>query len=197
MKINIPYTLNIMLPIIGWSILCSAFSFFLILSLASFELEVTKKTFLYAFPVLVLVFGFLGVIRYGGAKFWFGDEIKIINENISSSGEFLSSKTDTIKKIFNSLVYISRSTTINVFAGGLSVLVLMILALWVNQASSFDLMIVVVGGVIAIFFSCAFATFFCQQAMFDAVKECRRILIERGEDTEDVILSKLLFSIFY
>ncbi|KUK66000.1 MAG: Sensor protein GacS [Parcubacteria bacterium 34_609] len=191
MKVNIPYTLNIFLPIIGWSILCSAFSFFLILSLASFELEVTKNTFLYAFPVLVLVFSFLGVIRYGGAKLWSGEEIKIINENVSSSGELLSSKTETINKIFTSLVYVSRSTTINVFAGGLSVLVLMILALWVNQASSYDLMLVVVGGVIAIFFSCAFATFFCQQAMFNVVKECRRILIERGEDTEDVILSSI------
>ncbi len=95
---NIPYTLNIMLPIIGWSILCSAFSFFLILSLASFELEVTKKTFLYAFPVLVLVFGFLGVIRYGGAKFWFGEEIKIINENVSSSGEFYLPKRILLRK---------------------------------------------------------------------------------------------------
>ena len=117
MKINIPYTLNIMLPIIGWSILCSAFSFFLILSLASFELEVTKNTFLYAFPVLVLVFSFLGVIRDGGAKLWSVEESKIINENVSSSAELLSSKTETINKIFTYLVYVSRSTTINVFAG--------------------------------------------------------------------------------
>jgi len=191
MKINFPYTLNILLPIIGWSMLCSAFSFFLILSLASFELEITKKVFLCSLPVMVLVFSFLGVIRYGGAKFWFGEEIRIINEGTSSEGKIISSSTDDIKKIFTSLVYISRSTTINIFAGGLSVLVLIILALWVNQASSLDLTIVVIGGVIAIFFSCAFATFFCQQAMFKAVKECRRILTERGEDTEDVILSSI------
>jgi len=191
MKINSPYTLNILLPIIGWSILCSAFSFFLILSLTSFELETTRNTFLYAFPSLIIAFSFLGIVRYGGAKFWFGEEIKIINEGISSSGNFLVFGTDDIKKIFTSLVYISRSTTINVFAGGLSVLVLIILALWANQASSFDLMIVVIGGVIAIFFSCAFATFFCQQAMLGAVKECRRILTERGEDTEGVILSSI------
>lgn len=191
MKISFPYTLNILLPIIGWSVLCSAFSYFLILSLATFELESTKNTFLYAFPILVVIFAFLGTIRYGGVKFLFGEEIKTINEGISSSGDFLVFGTDAVKKIFTSLVYISRSTTINIFAGGLSVLVLIILALWVNQASSFDLMIVVVGGVIAIFFSCAFATFFCQQAMFGAVKECRKILIERGEDIEDVILSSI------
>ncbi len=191
MKIKIPYALNIFLPIIGWSILCSAFSYFLILSLASFELEEVRNTFVYGLPILIIVTAFFGVIRYGGAKFIFGEEIEIVNKSIAPTGELLVSSTNDIKKAFRSLVYISRSTTINVFAGGLSVLVLIILALWANNASSFDLMIVLIGGVIAIFFSCAFATFFCQQAMIDAVKECRKKLIERQEDTEDVILSSI------
>ncbi|MFA5228192.1 MAG: hypothetical protein WC446_00250 [Candidatus Paceibacterota bacterium] len=191
MKINFPYTLNIFLPIIGWSILCSAFSFFLILSLAKFEVETAKYAFIYIFPALVILFAFLGIVRYGGAKFWFGEEIKTVNKNISATEEFLVFGTDDIKKTFTSLVYISNSATINIFAGGLSVLVLIILTLWINQASSFDLMVVVIGGVIAIFFSCAFSTFFCQQAIFGSVKKCRRVLTERGEDTEDIILSSI------
>lgn len=191
MKIKFPYTLNILLPIIGWSMLSSAFSYFLILSIAPFEANITKDTFLFIFPVYVVVFSFLGIIRYGGAKFWFGEEIKTINKNIASSGEFLTFGTEEIKKTFTALVYISRSTTINILAGGLSVSVLIFLTLWMNQASSFDLVIVMIGGIIAIFFSCAFSTFFCQQAMFKSVKECRKILTERGENTENVILSSV------
>lgn len=191
MKIKLPYTLNILLPIIGWSILCSAFAYFLIMSLADFSNEMAYKSFIYVFPIYVIVFGMLGLLRYGGAKFWYGEEIKTVNNNISSEGKFKIFATVEIKETFNSLVFIANSTTINILAGGLSVLVLTLLTVWINQATSFDMIVILIGGAIAIFFSCAFSTFFCQQAMFKEVKECRKILVERGENVENITLSSI------
>ncbi|MDD3386732.1 MAG: hypothetical protein PHU17_01695 [Candidatus Pacebacteria bacterium] len=191
MKIKLPYTLNILLPIIGWSVLCSSFSYFLIISLADFSNEIAYKSFLYLFPLYVIIFGILGLLRYGGVKFWREEQIKIVNNNISSEGRFRVFGTEDIKKTFNSLIYIANSTTVNILAGGLSVIVLILLTVWINQATSFDLIVIFIGGIIAIFFSCAFSTFFCQQAMFKEVKECRKILVERGENIENVQLSSI------
>lgn len=189
MRIKIPYTLNLLFPIIGWSLLCGTFAYALVSAIANFNEPSARHAFVITAPAFILLFCFLGGLRYGGIGFWAGDDVKMINKNISFKGIASGIDIEEIKNTLNAMVFICRSTFINVLASGLSVIVLIVLTEWISMASNFDLLIIVAGGIIALFFSCSFATFFCQQAMFPVVKDCRRMLMERGEKMDNVQLS--------
>lgn len=197
MKIKIPYTFNFLFPIIGWSILCGAFSYFLIIILADFNNEIARKSFVLMFPVYVIFFSLLSILKHGGMGFLAEENINLINKNISSKGLCSSVSTEDIKKIFNSLVIVCKKISVDVFIAGTSILFLTILTSLINSASLFDVFIIFIGGSIAIFFSAFFAKFFCQKSMFFAIKECRKILIERGENFNDVSLSGIKSKFYF
>lgn len=197
MRIKVPYTLNLLFPIIGWSLLCGTFAYVLILAIARFDDPAARRAFELTAPAFIVLFCFLAILRYSGVGFWAGDDVRLINKNIKSKGIISGLTTSEIKETFNALVFIAKSTMINVLASGLSVMVLVILTEWINMASTFDLMITTVGGIIALFFSCAFATFFCQQSMFAVIKDCRRMLLERGERMEIANLSGIGFKFYF
>ncbi len=183
MKIKVPYTLNLLFPIIGWAVLCSAFAYILIIAIADFNEPMAKQAFLIFSPIYVVVFCVLSAFRYSGSGLLAGQEVRTINKNVTFKGIVSGLPTEEIRNTFNALVFLSRGTLINVLASGMSVIVLILLTEWINLASNMDLLIIICGGAIALFFSSAFATFFCQQAMFPVIKECRRLLIEREEKT--------------
>ena len=189
MRIKIPYTLNLLFPIIGWSLLCGAFAYVLVLAIARFNEPLARHAFVIVAPAFILIFCFLSALRYGGVGFWSGDDVKMINKNISFGRIASGIATGDIKDTLNAMVFLCRSTFVNVLASGLSVIVLIVLTEWINLASNFDLLIIVAGGITALFFSCSFATFFCQQSMFPVIKDCRRMLMERGEKMDNVQLS--------
>lgn len=181
MKIKVPYTLNLLFPIIGWSLLCSAFAYILIITIANFKEPLAQQAFIIMSPIFVVLFCILSGLRYSGISFWSGEDIRLVNKNVSSQGILPGLSTEEVKNTFNALVFICRGTLINVLASGLSIIVLIVLTEWFNLASNMEIFIILCGGAVALFFSSAFATFFCQQAMFPVVKECRRILTERDE----------------
>jgi hypothetical protein len=197
MRIKVPYTLKLLFPIIGWSILCGAFAYVLILAIARFDYPVARRAFEITSPVFFLLFCLLAMLRYSGLGFWAGEDSRLINKNIAEKGIVSGLTVAEIKETFEALRFICRGTLINVLASGLSVMVLVVLTEWINMASAFDLIITAVGGLIALFFSSAFATFFCQQAMFPAVKDCRRALFERGEKVEEKDLSGIGFKFYF
>ncbi|MFA5086029.1 MAG: hypothetical protein WC468_00305 [Candidatus Paceibacterota bacterium] len=197
MKIKISYTLKILFPIIGWALLCGLFAYVLILSIARFDYPAAKRSFELSAPVFMAVFCFLAVMRYVGFGFWTSEQVRLINKNVSEKGIASSLTTTEVKETFDALRFICRGTLINVIASSLSIVVLLVLTAWINMASDFDLVIIVVGGGVAMFFASAFATFFCQQTMFPAVKECRRILFERGDRVEDKDLSGIGFKFYF
>ena len=181
MKIKVPYTLSLLFPIVGWSILCSIFAYFLIITIANFEDPAAERAFLVMTPIYVVMFSIWALLRYSGAGFLTDNNIKLINKNVTTKGIIPSLSTEEIKDTFNALAFVCKGSAINVLASGLSVMVLVILTEWFNLASNFEMLIIICGGAVALFFSCAFAAFFCQQSMFPAIKECRRILMERDD----------------
>lgn len=189
MKIKVPYTLNLLFPIIGWSILCSAFAYVLIITIAKFKDPLAEHAFIVLAPIYVLLFCFISVLRYGGVGFMAGEDIRLVNKNVSSKGIIQGLSTEEVRDTFNALAFVCKASSINVLASGLSIMVLVLLTEWFNLASAMEMTIIICGGIIALFFSCAFATFFCQQAMSPAIKECRRILMEREDKMERIELS--------
>jgi hypothetical protein len=189
MRIKIPYTLKLLAPIIGWGLLCGAFSYVLILTVAPFNQEGAKQAFILTSPIYFFLLAFLSVLRYGGAGFLSGDDISLINKNVINNNINHNIPIEEVKRTFGSLVFLCRTILVNVVASGMSVLVLITSTAWISQASWLDILVIIVGGLIAIFFLSAFATFFCQMMMFSVIKDCRRILIEREEEVENVELS--------
>ena len=181
MKTKIPYTLNLLFPIIGWSLLCSALAYTLVITIANFKNPLAGMSFEVLTPLYVIIFYGIAFLRYWGISFWSGNDIRIVNKNVSFKGINRDLSTEEIKNTFDALIAVSKGSPINVLASGSSIIVLTILTEWFNLASNFELFIILCGGAVALFFSAAFATFFCQQAMFPIIKECRRMLVERGE----------------
>ncbi len=182
MKIKTPYTLNLLFPTIGWSLLCSAFAYVLIITIANFKEPLAGRAFVIMTPIYIALFYTIALLRYWGISFWSGEDIKLVNKNVSAKGIRQGLSTEEIKNTFNSLLFVSKGNLINVLASGSSIIVLTILTEWFNLASNLEMFIILCGGAIALFFSAAFATFFCQQAMFSNIKECRKLLMERGEN---------------
>jgi hypothetical protein len=197
MKIKVPYTLKLLFPIIGWSLLCSAFAYILIITIANFKDPLTEHAFVVMTPIYVLLFCFLAVLRYGGISFWTGEDIRLVNKNVSFKGVVQGLSTEEVKNTFNALAFICKGSLINVLASGLSIMVLVALTQWFNLASTMELLIILCGGAIALFFSSAFASFFCQQAMSPALKECRRILMEREDKVDNMNLSGIGSKFFF
>lgn len=197
MKIKVPYTLNLLFPVIGWSVLCSCFAYILIITIANFKQPMTERAFMVMTPVYMILFYFIAVLRYWGVSFWSGENIKLVNKNVSFNGINHGLSTEEIKNTFNALVFVSKGSLINVLASGSSIIVLTILTEWFNLASNFELFIILCGGAVAVFFSAAFSTFFCQQAMFPIIKECRRLLTERGEGVDSNIKLSGIGTKFY
>jgi hypothetical protein len=189
MKIKVPYTLSVLFPIIGWSVLCSGFAYILIITIAKFSDPMASRAFMVMTPIYVLLFCLLAILRYSGSSFMAGEDIRLLNKNVSEKGIASGLSTEEVRDTFNALAFTCKGSSINVLASGLSVIALTLLTQWFNLASNLEMLIVVCGGAIAVFFSCAFAAFFCQQAMAPAIKECRRILMERDDKVEKVELS--------
>ncbi|MFA5431364.1 MAG: hypothetical protein WC319_00555 [Candidatus Paceibacterota bacterium] len=197
MKIKIPYTLNLLFPIIGWSILCSVFAYILVIIIANFKDYSAEHAFIILSPLYILLFCFLAIFRYGGIGFMSGEGIRLINKNVSAKGIGQGLSTEEIKNTLNALALICKGSSINVLASGLSIMVLTILTEWSNFASMVEIVIIICVGIITIFFACAFAVFYCQQAMSPAIKECRRILMERDEKVETIELSGIVTKFYF
>lgn len=197
MKINLPYTLKLLFPVIGWGLLCGAFSYVLILTIAPFDQESARQAFIFTSPIYFAVLAFLSLLRYGGVGFLSGEDIVLINKNVKEKGINHSLPMEEIKRTFNSLIFLCKTTLINVIASGLSVMVLVISTAWISQGSWVDILVMILGGFIAMFFFSSFATFFCQMAMFDTLKDCRRIFIERNEEIDNIELSGIGIKFYF
>ena len=79
MKIKVPYTLSVLFPIIGWSVLCSAFAYILIITIAKFNDPMASRAFVAMTPIYVLLFCLLAILRYNGNSFMAGDDIRLLN----------------------------------------------------------------------------------------------------------------------
>lgn len=192
MKIKIPYTFNLLMPIIIWSILCSAFLF----SFSSFDIKLIVLSLIYIFTFyLIFILRHLDLLP--------GRSIGLINKNISFEGKCLDLRTEEIKDTLSYLVKLSKRIPITLTVINSLVLLLIISTSWFFFQSTNQILI---SGSLIIFISYIFSLFFCQRTISFPVKDCRRILIERNEEYikydlislkfKFIILSLLPFSFF-
>jgi hypothetical protein len=194
---KIPYTLKIVLPIIGWVALCVFFAFVLINTTAKLEPEGSRQ-FLFIFScLLLLALIVLTFIRMGSFKFN-SKEIQTINKNINNGILNPNLSVEETKETFYYLVHFCRNnfTTI-IWSGLVTTIVVGAVMKFYEKISNVDVLIILSGGVVATILSAVFASFYSEQATFSAVKASRTKIIEAENEVPDInfdsIASKFYF----
>jgi len=186
---KVPYTVAIAISTFGWSILCAAFGYFLILSYVNFEATGTRTIFIFSFPIYVIISGLLFTIRYGGLRF-FGikekrRELRVLNDNVKAGNISSNLTTKTLKEIFNSIIGRPRDVfPVGAEHGGM-VIFLALLTEWLASGQTTNLFFILVSGLITLFLVIAFNVFFAQRFIFSALKQCRELLLKRGEKIKE------------
>ena len=182
--IKIPYTFKIVFPVMGWGLLCSFFSYTLILTVAKIEQEVL----VYGAPLFLVFLLILFLLRYGFGFFY--KEAKIINSNISYKDnlEKKESKED-IRITLKSLVSFCKNFYSFSFASGLLFVAITVLSVSFNYGTLEDFLIVLISSLVGLFFFVSFSLFFSQQIVFPVIKKCREVLFK--ESDESIVLSSV------
>lgn len=187
---KVPYTIDIILSILGWAGLSAALGYFLILSQADFTTTGTKDIFVFTFPLYVILVAFLTSIEYGSLRF-FGikvkerrRELRVLNDNIKNRHILSNLSTKTLKEIFYALAERPRDWFKAVEAAGL-VVFLTLLTEWLVSGTTTNLFIILASGLISIFLLVMFANFFAERFIFPTLKECRELLAKRGEKIKE------------
>lgn len=183
---KIPYTLKIIIPIVGWVGLCSLFAFVLIISTAKLEALGVREFFFYFSFSFLGILAILALIRMGNFSFN-SKEVKAINKNIINGELRLNLTVEETKETFYYLVHFCRNNFINIIWAGLIVTIILGAAMKVlKNISDSDVLIVLSGGVVATILSSVFASFFSEQATFSTVKASRKKIIEAENAVPDI-----------
>lgn len=179
-----PYTFKIIIPVVGWGLLCSFFSYTLILTVT----EAKQETLIYGAPLLLFSLLILFLLRYGLGFFY--KEAKTINNNVSYKDEIKNKESkEEIKIVLKSLVGFCKNLYAFSFASGLVVVAVAVLLASFNYGTLEYFLIVLISSLVGLFFFVSFSLFFSQQIVFPVIKKCREILSKEGD--ENIVLSSV------
>lgn len=197
MKIKIPHTLKIILPVIGWVGLCSFFAGVLIITTAQFDTPNALLFFLF-FVLTVLSATALFVLLRMGDMGLGSKETNIINNNIKEGDLKKDLNLEEIKETFYHLVHFCRTNFLSIIWGGLIITITtgIVMRIFANICPS-DILIIFSGGSVATVLSAVFASFYSEQANFSIIKIIRKKIIEAEGSVPDInfdsIASKFYF----
>lgn len=193
---KIPYTLKIVLPVIGWTCLCGFFSFVLIVSTAKLSWPSAYFFFLKLVLFFAIILTILALMRNAGL--FGGTDIRMINKNIINGNLNPSLSFGEAQKTFYYLVRFCRSNfNMIIWSGLVLAIVLGGVMKFYKNVSDADFLIILAGGVVATVLSAVFASFYSEQATFSVVKAIRKKIIEFKGSVPDInfdsIASKFYF----
>jgi hypothetical protein len=180
--LKVPYTLDVLISILGWAVLCVSFGFFLILSRADFDKTGTRDIFIFTFVIYVAIGALLAGIEYGLLRI-FGikerrKDLRILNDNIKDGHLLPGLPAETLKEIFLSLSEKPRDWIKAAELGSFVVLSAALTELLAGGTT--NVFIILVSGTIAVSLLMMFAGFFAEKFISPVLKECRKFLMERG-----------------
>ncbi|MCD6528516.1 hypothetical protein J7K44_02665 [bacterium] len=184
---KIPFTVRIYLLLDTWAILCGLFGLFFILSRMSPESPQIERAFIFIILGLITASAILAPAEYGllrplgikGKK-----EAQILNNNIVGNSINPDVTDETLKQIFFSLCQRPLGGIISSlkYAGGTTIFAT--LGAYLIGAKPINVIIIFIGGFIGTALLTVFANFFVERSVSPALKECQRMLKERGLKVE-------------
>lgn len=194
---KIPYTLKIILPIVGWVALCVFFAFVLITTTAKLDVGSSRQFFFIFSGLLLIALAALTLVRMSDFKFN-SNEIRTINKNITDGNLNPGLSVEETKETFYYLVHFCRNNFTTIIWSGLVATAVIGAAMrFFEKVSDSDVLIILGGGVVATVLSAVFASFYSELATFMAVKASRKKIIEAESAVPDInfdsISSKFYF----
>ncbi|MCD6177836.1 hypothetical protein J7K03_01055 [bacterium] len=168
-----------------WAFLCGLFGFFFILAHADFESPDVEKIFIFLWLYYLLCSELFRVLFNGGARLlklkMEQKNARIINSYIVNGHIDPSLTNQQLEELFCVLKKEPITNLINSLIYGGAVIVLTTLTMAFLKTSRFNLIVIVVGGLIYLAFVALFSIF-SVEAFFinDLLRECRKILSKRG-----------------
>ena len=187
---NIPYSVVMVLYCAAWALFCAGFAYFLILSQADFEATGTRTVFIFSF-LFYLVVAELFTLAEHGALVRIGIKVsarkfQVLNENIKGGHISSDISTKALKEMFYSLsTRPIDGAKIGFTHSGLVILFSIITECLVSQGMVVNLSVIFFSGVIVILMLTVFIFFFIQYFVSFALKECRQLLKQRGEEVKE------------
>ncbi|MFH1522199.1 MAG: hypothetical protein ABIE43_00075 [Patescibacteria group bacterium] len=184
-----PFSMRIALTAIVWTIPCALFGILLILTKADFETTGTKTIFVFSSMFYVGVATIFALFEYGALRL-LGikkerKRLRIINDNITGRHLLPNLSSETLIKVFNAL---SKAPIDPVIAGSRYisiVVVLILLTEWIVSEKIINIPTILIGGFISLILYVLFVAFFMEKSIFPTLKECRELLLKRGEKIKE------------
>ena len=205
---KLPYCVSLYLSMDAWAVLCGFFGIFLIFSRVEFEtpeikLFVLLSGLFFIFIAAIFAPAEYGLFRLFGKRFRFlsskieRQDAKILNDNIIDGIIPSNLPTSTLKAIFFALVRRPTGGAKTGVSYGLAVTILMTFVAGLVGTSMLNVFVILINGVLATLLLTLFGIFFVERFISPALKECRKILKEKGEDVEGVQLFVLKNRFYY
>ena len=182
---NLPYTVAVVCSCMPWALLCGALGFFLILSQADFEVTGTKMIFVFAFPIYILIvaimlLGEYGVLRIIGIKEKRKD-LRVLNDYIRGGHIIPNVSSKALKEIFYSLTDRPMDAIrVGFKKSALAIFLCFITEYLFSNGMTTNLSTIFISGLVIEILLVVFLIFFSQHFVSPALKECRKMLSERG-----------------
>jgi len=137
------------------------------------------------FITVLLAFIEYGLLRIFGIKIE-KDYFRVLNDNIVDGHLIPNLPTETIKKIFYSLAKEpTRSSTVGYKYGILIVFSTLLIEWLASGGQTTNLLVILTSGLISYFLVVIFGSSLAERSIYPMIKQCRTILIKRGEKFEE------------
>jgi len=200
MKINIPYRFQLVLPILGWAIVCFVFNIVTILNIIYFSPE-AKNVFLIISIVYFLACISISLLRIISIYPFSSIEIDALDKNIKNSKLASGISAGDVSKTFSVLADCSRAYLRNSLLMGIGYLILIVMWQLMFFNNYLNSLIIALVEVVVISLLIGFSIFWPQLRSFEVIKECRDTLLLKGlcpiESYVSSIKAKFFFLTFF
>jgi len=163
-----------------WAVLCSIFGFFFIFSRVNLTPEQANIYFFFFFIATIIVAGIV-TLNYGGFRVLFG--INIEHKNALAVNSFIledhvdpNISDDNLKELFHQLKKEGESSFRNIIFYASLVAILAFIPLVILRVSVPNLMIVVIGDILAVIIVSLFTRFSSERFCSVFLRECREMM---------------------
>lgn len=168
-----------------WALLCGFFGLFFTLGHADFESPVIEKIFIFLWFYYLLCSELFRILFNGGARFLKCDieqrNARIINTYIVNKHVDSSLTNEQLEELFYVLKKEPITNLVNSIIYRGAVVFFVVLTMEVLGTSKFNIIVIIVGGIISLSILALFSIFSVETFFIrDLLRECRKKLKERG-----------------
>ncbi|MFA6251817.1 MAG: hypothetical protein WCX74_00195 [Candidatus Paceibacterota bacterium] len=199
MKIKIPYRFRLILPILGWAIICFIFNLAVVFN--TIPLSPKMKGMFLLISLIFLSISFIITLLSLFSVKPFSANSKALDTNIKNGKLVSGISTAEVVEVLHILCDYPRKCFKNAFLTGAAYFIVVMIWQSIFLPEQFNFFVLAMIETITISLLMGFSLFWPQFQSFDIIKQCRNILIlkdlKMAKTYSSSIRTKILFVIFY